>query len=73
MTLSEAITQAEGARTALFNAGSAATAAQTKYDSALAAKQQADTNEANAVKSFNDALDALISAATTAKVTRATS
>jgi hypothetical protein len=69
-SLSDAIAGVENATTQLSNADTAQAAAQQKYDSAKAAKDDADKADADAVATFNDSLDALIQAATAAKVDR---
>lgn len=68
MTLSEAITAVEASVISLDQATQTQAAAQTKYEAALAAKQAGDKGKADAVTSFNGALDVLISAATAAKI-----
>lgn len=70
MTLAEAIAQVETAQVNLGNADSAQAAANQKYQAALDAKTAADASDAEAVGSFNSALDALIAAATASKVDR---
>jgi hypothetical protein len=52
----------------MFNADNNKAVAQQKFDAAQAAKGQADTDDASAVSSFNASLDALIAAATAAKI-----
>lgn len=68
LDLQTAINNVEQANTSLSNANTNQSAAQSKFDSALAAKQQADTDDANAVANFNSSLDDLIAAATAAKI-----
>jgi predicted ribonuclease toxin of YeeF-YezG toxin-antitoxin module len=70
ITLSQAIEAVETAGGALSSADAVQAQAQAKYDAAKAAKDQADQASIVTAASFNSALDALISAATAAKVTR---
>ena len=68
--LGDAIAAVETAQTSLSSADATQTQAQQKFDAATAAKTSADKADADAVTSFNGSLDALIAAATAAKVTR---
>jgi hypothetical protein len=67
MTLGDAINAVESAATDLSNADLAQTAAQAKFEAALANKQASDQADADAVVKFNDSLDVLIEVATAAK------
>lgn len=71
MDLSQAIADVETAQSALSSADAAQAQAQQKYETALAAKGKADTDDTASVTAFNGSLDALIAAATAAKVSRA--
>lgn len=66
MTLSEAITAVETAGTTLSNSDSALKAATEKFESAQAAKTASESENAGSTKAYNDALNALIVAATAA-------
>lgn len=66
--LTQAIAAVETAQTNLTNANTSEAAAQSKFDAARQAKADADKADSDAVTAFNSALDALIAAATAAKV-----
>ncbi len=70
MDLLQAITNVENAQGALASADAAQQQAQQKYEAAVVGKTAADSADADAVAAFNGSLDALIAAATAAKVTR---
>lgn len=67
--LTGAISGVETATANLSTADQAQATAQKRYDDAKTAKDQADTADASAVLGFNAALDTLIQAATSAKLT----
>jgi hypothetical protein len=71
LSLGDAIASVETAQNSLVNADTAQAQAQQKYEVAVAAKQLADAASADAVASFNAALDSLIAVATASKVNRA--
>lgn len=67
-TLQAAINDVEQASTVLSNTTANDDAAEQKLEAAQATKNQTGTDKSSAVSTFNSSLDALIAAATAAKI-----
>jgi hypothetical protein len=70
MNLSDAIAGFEAAQAGLTGNDATQVSAQSKFDAATKAKADADAADATAVAAYNASLDALVAAATAAKVDR---